>query len=137
MTISEIELQEFGNVRVGLVAADSRELTNVSIGRDYLQGVLEDGHSIGLIRMSEITRLEFLVTSQAIQQAINFSRKTLSEQIQKIQVPCLAKLRTRQQPSALQTHWFLGVTNGFLIFEGNPNYYVPLAGVGFIELGCG
>ena len=137
MTISEIELQEFGNVRVGLVTADSRELTNVSIGRDYLQGVLEDGHSIGLIRISEITRLEFLVASQAIKQGVNFSRKTLSEQIQKIQVPCLAKLRTRQQPSALQTHWFLGVTNGFLIFEGNPNYYVPLAGVGFIELGCG
>ena len=137
MTISGIELQEFGNVRVGLVAADSRELTNVSIGRDYLQGVLEDGHSIGLIRMSEITRLEFLVTSQAIQQAVNFSRKTFSEQFQKLQVPCLAKLRTRQQPSALQTNWLIGVTKGFLIFEGNPNYYVPLAGVSFIELGCG
>ena len=137
MTISAIELQEFGTVRVGLVALDRRELTNVSIGRDYLQGVLEDGHSIGFIRMSEITRLEFLVTSQAIKQGVNFSRKTLSEQIQKIQGPCLAKLRTRQQPSALQTHWFLGVTNGFLIFEGNPNYFVPLASVGFIELGCG
>ena len=137
MTISAIELQEFGNVRVGLVAADSRELTNVSIGRDYLQGVLEDGHSIGFIRLSEITRLEFLVTSQAIKQGINFSRKTLSEQIQRIQVPCLAKLRTRQEPSALQTHWFLGETKGFLIFEGNPNYFIPLASVGFIELGCG
>jgi hypothetical protein len=137
MTISGIELQEFGNVRVGLVAADSRELTKVSIGRDYLQGVLEDGHSIGLIRMSEITRLEFLVTSQAIQQAVNFSRKTFSEQIQRLQVPCLAKLRTRQQPSALQTHWLIGVTKGFLIFEGNPDYFVPLASVGFIELGCG
>jgi hypothetical protein len=137
MTISAIELQEFSTVRVGLVAADSRELTNVSIGRDYLQGVLEDGHSIGFIRMSEITRLEFLVTSQIIKQRVNFSRKTLSEQIQKIQVPCLAKLRTRQQPSALQTHWFLGETKGFLIFEGNPNYFVPLASVGFIELGCG
>ena len=137
MTISEIELQEFGTVRVGLVALDSRELTNVSIGRDYLQGVLEDGHSIGFIRMSEITRLEFLVTSQAIQQAVNFSRKTFSEQFQKLQVPCLAKLRTRQQPSALQTHWLIGVTRGFLFFEGNPDYYVPLASVGFIELGCG
>jgi hypothetical protein len=137
MTISGIELQEFGNVRVGLVAADSRELTNVSIGRDYLQGVLEDGHSIGLIQMSEITRLEYLVTTQAIKQGVNFSPKTLSEQIQKIQVPCLAKLRTRQQPSALQTHWFLGETKGLLIFEGNPNYFIPLASVGFIELGCG
>lgn len=137
MTISAIELQEFGTVRVGLAALDSRELTNVSIGRDYLQGVLEDGHSIGFIRMSEITRLEFLVTSQAIRQGVNFSRKTLSEQIQKIQVPCLAKLRTSQQPNALQTHWFLGVTKGFLIFEGNPNYFIPLASVGFIELGCG
>ena len=137
MTISAIELQEFGTVRVGLVALDRRELTNVSIGRDYLQGVLEDGHSIGFIRMSEITRLEFLVTSQAIKQGVNFSRKTLSEQIQKIQGPCLAKLRTRQQPSALQTHWFIGETKGFLIFEGNPNYFVPLASVGFIELGCG
>jgi len=137
MTISEIELQEFGTVRVGLVALDSRELTNVSIGRDYLQGVLEDGHSIGFIRMSEITRLDFLVTSQVIKQGVNFSRKTLSEQIQKIQGPCLAKLRTRQEPSALQTHWFLGETKGFLIFEGNPNYFIPLASVGFIELGCG
>jgi hypothetical protein len=87
--------------------------------------------------MSEITRLEFLVTSQAIRQGVNLSRKTLSEQIQKIQGPCLAKLRTSQQPSALQTHWFLGVTKGFLIFEGNPNYFIPLASVGFIELGCG
>ncbi len=137
MTISAIELQEIGTVRVGLAALDSRELTNVSIGRDYLQGVLEDGHSIGFIRMSEITRLDFLVTSQAIRQGVNFSRKTLSEQIQKIQGPCLAKLRTRQEPSALQTHWFLGVSKGFLIFEGNPNYFVPLASVGFIELGCG
>jgi hypothetical protein len=137
MTISAIELQGFGTVRVGLVAADSRELTNVSIGRDYLQGVLEDGHSIGLIRISEITRLEFLVTSPAIKQAVNFSRKTFSEQIQRLQVPCLAKLRTRKQPSALQTHWLIGVTREFLIFEGNPNYYVSLASVGFIELGCG
>ena len=137
MTITAIELQEFGTLRVGLVAADSRELTNVSIGRDYLQGVLEDGHSIGLIRISEITRLEFLVTSPAIKQAVNFSHKTFSEQIQKIQVPCLAKLRTRQQPSALQTNWLIGVTRGFLIFEGNPDYLVPLASVGFIELGCG
>lgn len=148
MTIPAAELQEFVEskpplpleacaVRVGLVAADSRELTNVSIGRDYLQGVLEDGHSIGFIQLSEITRLEFLVTRELAQQRINYTRKTLLEQIQKIQPPCLAKIRTRQQPSSLDTHWFLGATKGLLIFEGNPNYAVPLAGVGFMELGCG
>jgi hypothetical protein len=137
MTISAIELQGFGTVRVGLLAADSRELTNVSIGRDYLQGVLEDGQSIGFIRLSEITRLEFLDTSHEVNQQISYSRKTLSEQIQKLQVPCRAKLRAKQRPSVVETHWFLGLAKGFLIFEGNPNYLVPLASVGFIELGCG
>jgi hypothetical protein len=137
MTISAIELQEFGTVRVGLVAADSRELTNVSIGRDYLQGVLEDGQSIGIFRLSEITRIEFLETGHQANQQISYSRKTLSEQIQKLQVPCLAKLRAKQQPSVVETHWLLGLAKGFLIFEGSPNYLVPLASVGFIELGCG
>ena len=150
MRVSATELQEFPDlrepeptlpleataVRVGLVESQTREITNVSIGRDYLQGVLEDGQSIGFIRLSEIARLEFLVSSEPNQQRIEFSGKTLSEQIRKVPAPCVARIITKQ-PRTRQTHWFLGASRGFLIFEASPNYFAPLARVAFIELRCG
>jgi hypothetical protein len=151
MRVSANELQEFTvlreprltfpleatAVRLGLGGSQTREITSVSIGRDYLQGVLEDGQSVGFIRLSEIARLEFLVSSEPNQQRIIFTGKTLSEQIQKVPAPCLAKIKTRHQPSTFQTHWFLGASRRFLILEANPNYFVPLASVAFIELRCG
>jgi hypothetical protein len=151
MRVSAIELQEFPvleaprqalpleatAVRVGLVESQTREMTSVSIGRDYLQGVLEDGQSIGFIRLSEIARLEFLVSGEPNQHRIIFTGKTLSEQIQKVPAPCLAKIKTRHQPSTFQTHWFLAASRRFLILEANPNFFVPLASVAFIELRCG
>jgi hypothetical protein len=150
MRVSATELQEFPDlrepkltlpleataVRVGLVESQTREITNVGIGRDYLKGVLEDGQSIGFVRLSEIARLEFLESSEPNQQRIEFSGKTLSEQIRKVPSPCAARIITRQ-PRTLQTHWFLGASRGFLIFEANPNYFVPLERVAFIELRCG
>ena len=150
MRVSANELQEFPvlrasrltlpleatTVRVDLVESQTREITNVYIGSDYLQGVFEDGQSIGFIRLSEIARLEFLVSSEPNQQRIEFSGKTLSEQIRKVPVPCLARIITRQ-PRTCQTQWFLGASRGFLLFEANPNYFVPLASVALIELRCG
>jgi hypothetical protein len=53
-----------------------------------------------------------------------------------VPAPCVARIITRQ-PRIRQTHWFLGASRGFLIFEASPNYFAPLARVAFIELRCG
>jgi hypothetical protein len=128
---------EANAARLGLVGGEIREMTQVTVGRDYLKGFLEDSQSIGLIRLSEISRLEFDFIGQVIPQRITWSRKTLSEQIKSFSFPRLAKISTRDQRIQGESHWLLGATRGFLIFQGNPNFFIPLSSVGYLELGCG
>ncbi len=122
------------HVQVELVQMPTRELSQVSLGRTFAFGLLEDNSSWCLIRMSSIRSLVFLEKPSRGEPQVRWSRKTAGELLSNLELPASGKLQYRDQPGLTERVVVLSVSRGFIAIDGYQPQHRPLAAICYLEI---
>ena len=122
------------HIQVELVQMPTRELSQVSLGRTFAFGLLEDNSSWCLIRMSSIRSLVFLEKPSGGEPQVRWSRKTAGELLANLELPASGKLQYRDQPGLTERVVVLSVSRGFIAIDGYRQQHIPLAAISYLEI---
>jgi len=122
------------HVQVELGQMPTRELSQVSLGRTFAFGLLEDNLSWCLIRMSSIRSLVFLEKPSGGEHQVRWSRKTAGELVSNLELPASGKLQFRDQPGLNEQVVILGVSKGLIAIDGYRQQHIPLAAISYLEI---
>ena len=122
------------HIQVELVQMPTRELSQVSLGRTFAFGLLEDNSSWCLIRMSSIRSLVFLGNPSGSETQVRWSRKTAGELLSNLQLPANGKLQFRDQSGLTEQIVILGLSRGFIATDSHKQKHIPLAAISYLEI---
>ena len=122
------------HVQVELAQVLTRELSQVSLGRTFAFGLLEDNSSWCLIRMSSIRSLIFLENPSESEPQVCWSRKTAGELLSNSELPASGRLQFRDQPGLNEQVVVMGVSRGFIAIDGYQPQHIPLAAISYLEI---
>jgi hypothetical protein len=122
-------------VRLQLLDGSSRELTDPTLGRDFLAGNLEDETTFGLFRRSILRSVKFETQGGVATRTLEYTRKAIGELLASRQFPAVAQVSFLEQRPKLQHLRLIGISRGFLFTDFLQNPAIPIAALGSIELG--
>lgn len=121
-------------IQVELAQMSVRELSQVSLGRTFVFGLLEDNLSWCLIRMSSIRSLTFLEHQSDSEFPVHWTRKSPGELLTKLELPASGTLQFHEPPRPSQQLVVLGVSRGFIATDSFRQQHIPLAAISYLEI---
>ena len=122
------------SVELRLPAGLTRELTQVRIGRTFVFGVLEDGLSWCLIRLSSVLAFRFHVGQEKAISAVQWTRRTAIELLADLVFPAAAIIQFQEQPKQLVNCVVLALARGLIVTDSYQHSHIPLAAIRSIEI---
>lgn len=121
-------------IQVELAHMPTRQLSQVSIGRSFVFGVLEDNSTWCLIRMSSIRSLTYLHNQPQSGTQVHFTRKAAGELLSNLPLPSTGLVQYRERPGLSQPIVVSGIARGLIATEGYLQAHIPLAAISYLEL---
>jgi hypothetical protein len=121
-------------IQVELAQMSVRELSQVSLGRTFVFGLLEDNLTWCLIRMSSISSLTFLEHQYESEFPVHSTRKSPGELLTKLELPASGTLQFHEPPRPSQQLVVLGVSRGFIATDSFRQQQIPLAAISYLEI---
>jgi hypothetical protein len=121
------------SLRIELADGLTRELTQVSIGRLFVFGLLEDKQSWCFIRLSSVLGINFQ-TTEPTSSLVSWTRKSAGELITSLNLPAAANICFREHPGGKVGLTVLGVTKGLVVTDHYLLQCVPFPAISYLEL---
>jgi hypothetical protein len=123
-------------LRIQLLDGSTRELTNPTLGRDFVSGLLEDQKSIGHFRRSILRSIEFSEDTEANSAVLSYTRRSVGELLIASGLPREIRFRYLEEHASFQRCRAIGVIRGFIVSDYQLSPAIPIAALSAIEVGC-
>jgi hypothetical protein len=123
-------------LRLQLLDGNTRELTNPTLGRDFVSGLLEDQKSMGHFRRSILRSIEFSEDTELNSAVLSYTRRSVGELLIASGFPRTIRFRYLEDRSSFQSCRAIGVVRGFIVSDYQLNPAIPIAALSAIEVGC-
>ena len=123
-------------VRLHLMDGTSRELTYPKLGREFVSGNLEDGHTLGFFRKESLRAVEFVNARNQNLDPIAYTRRAIGELLALQPFPVVARFSYLGKDAAMQQSRVLGVARGFMLTDSPGMLAIPLAALSVLEIDC-
>jgi hypothetical protein len=121
-------------LQVELVNGLTRELTQVSINRSFVFGLLEDKRTWTLIRLNQVLALRFQTQTPDSSAAASWTRKAAGELIALLSLPAEATICFQNNARKKVSLIVLGATRGLVATDCYQLPLIPLQAISYLEI---
>jgi hypothetical protein len=121
-------------LQLELASGPTRELTEVSINRSFVFGLLEDKLTWCLIPLNQVLAIKFQTQNLEASTVVTWTRKTASELLASLPLPAPATIWFQKEPCKKVGLVLLGATRGLVATDNHFLPFVPMQAISYLEI---